>query len=259
MYLKFWFKNFILKLYPNKYKYYRYMSKLHDSDYIFNRDKHQCRYKHYGKEGWKKEKIDGLLYRDYATYQEYIIHQKQKFEEKLKLKGGFTKDILLSYRFKFYRRFRILSKYLSKSANILCAGARQGTEVEVLHDLGYHNAHGIDLNPGPKNKLVRSGDFMHLENEDSSLDMIYSNSIDHAIDLNAFFKECASVIKSNGYVLYDISSLYKVGQFETVEWETDTIIFNRMLKYFRSLIIVKTEECWKWILLQGKNNPNEDR
>jgi len=170
----------------------------------------------------------------------------------LKVKGGFTKRDLVLYRLKFYKRFRILPKYLAKSAHILCAGARQGTEVEVLHDLGFKNAYGIDLNPGPENKLVRSGDFMCLENADSSLDMIYSNCIDHAFDLEAFFREHSRVLKPDGYVLYDIA-LQEGGPFEAVEWESDEVVFLLMLRYFKTVIKVNTKKSWKWILLQQRD------
>ena len=154
LYLKFWCKSILYYLCPSVYGYYRCLSKFADSGYVHDRDKHPVRNKHHEKSGWKEQKKEGLRYRDYATYEEYVTHQKQKFVEMLKAKGGFTKreikrEIVL-YRLKFYRRFRVLPKYLSTSAHILCAGARQGTEVDVLHDLGFKNAYGIDLNPGPR-------------------------------------------------------------------------------------------------------------
>ena len=83
--------------------------------------------------------------------------------------GGFKTKDLFFYRIKFYKRFRILSKYLPKKSKILCAGARQGTEVEVLRDLGYNSAYGVDLNPGPNNELVEYGDFMKLNLPNESL------------------------------------------------------------------------------------------
>ena len=39
---------------------------------------------------------------------------------------------------------------------------------EVLRQLGFRNAYGIDLNPGPENELVRVGDFNRLEETDGS-------------------------------------------------------------------------------------------
>ena len=44
---------------------------------------------------------------------------------------------------------------------MLCLGARLGTEVRALHNLGYF-AIGIDLNPGVDNPYVLMGDFHKL-------------------------------------------------------------------------------------------------
>ena len=76
----------------------------------------------------------------------------------------------------------------------MCCGARQGTEVEVLRDLGFRSAYGIDLNSGPENPYVVPGDFMKLDAEDGSLDLIYSNCLDHAFDLPALAAEHARAI-----------------------------------------------------------------
>jgi len=249
--LKFWGKSIIYYLYPGGYGQYRRLNKYRESDYDHNLHKHPVRNKHELKQGWKDERDAGIRYREYATYEEYVTHQKQKFDEILKIKGGFSGRQLMSYRLKFYQRFRVLPEYLPRSAHILCAGARQGTEVEVLHDLGFKNAYGIDLNPGPENTFVRAGDFMNLDNADASLDMIYSNCIDHAFDLDALFKEHARVLKPDGYVLYDVA-LQEGGAFEAVEWESDEAVFELMRRYFKTAIKVETEERWKWILLQGK-------
>jgi len=130
--------------------------------------------------------------------------------------------------------------------------------VEVLHDLGFKNAYGIDLNPGPDNELVRIGDFMHLENTDSSLDMIYCNSLDHAFNLESFFSEHARVIKPDGYVLYDIAlqekGVQEQGAFEAVRWKSEEVLFLLMLKYFKKVVKVETEPSWRWVLLQGKGS-----
>ncbi|MFX1259945.1 MAG: methyltransferase domain-containing protein, partial [Promethearchaeota archaeon] len=188
-----------------------------DPNYIHARDKHPVRYKHYGRSGWQNKKQEDFQYRDYNNYEEYKTHQIQKFDEIIKIYGGFSNKIIAKYRITFYNRFKHLHKYLPKSAIILCAGARQGTEVEVLHDIGFKNAYGIDLNPGPKNKFVRYGDFMHLDCPDSSLDLIYSNSIDHAYNLESLFTEHARAIKPKGFVLYDLAS-GEGGPFESVKW-----------------------------------------
>lgn len=256
MHLKFWVKTALYRYVPGGYGYARRLRRFRDPDYLHSRHKHSVRDKHHAKSSWDVQKQEDFYYRNYKDYEEYVNHQKQKFHEILKIRGGFKNCDIASFRYRFYRRFRYLPAFLPKSANILCAGARQGTEVEVLRDLGFKNAYGIDLNPGPDNKLVRVGDFMHLDNPGSSLDMIYCNSLDHAFNLESFFSEHARVIKPNGYVLYDTAlqenRASKAGAFETVRWESEEALFLLMLKYFKKVVKVEIEPAWKWVLLHGK-------
>jgi SAM-dependent methyltransferase len=249
MNLKFWVKTYLYRFIPF---HFGHLHKYKEPNFDFSRDKHPVRKKHHGSGGWKNQTQEDFLYRDYEDYEEYKTHQIQKFNEILRY-GYFSNRIIYAYRKKFYKTFRYLSKYLPKSAYILCAGARQGTEVEVLQDIGFMNAFGIDLNPGPNNKYVKFGDFMHLENPNSSLDMIYCNSLDHAYNLELFFTEHARVIKPNGFVLYEIP-LRGGGPFESVNWKSSTSIIILMLKFFKRIIKVETESKLKRILLQGKKN-----
>lgn len=255
MHLKFWIKTILSRYVPGGYGYVRYLRKFRDPNYIHSRDKHSVRDKHHAGGGWKEQNQISFHYRDYKNYEEYVSHQVQKFDEILKMRGGFTNQVIAGYRCRFYRRFRHLPVFLPGSAQIICAGARQGTEVEVLWDIGFKNAYGIDLNPGPDNKFVRVGDFIHMENRDSSVDMIYCNAVDHAFDLEAFFSEHSRVIKPDGYALYDIAlqqENQKQGAFEAVGWESEEELFLLMLKHFKRVIKVETEPGWKWMLLQGK-------
>ncbi len=243
-------KNLVLRT-PFSYGYYRQLKGYRDVSYDHNRDKHPVRSKHNGQEGWKPERGGDFRYRDYSSYEEYLSHQSQKFNETLKIYGGFKNKTILWYRKRFYRRFRHLPSLLSKSATILCLGARQGTEVEVLWDMGYKNAVGLDLNPGPENPYVKQGDFMALEYPDSSVDMVYSNCVDHAFDLSKFFQEHARVLKPDGYAIYDIGiSGQGFGSFESVGWESEEAVFLLALKYFKNVLKVEVYDTWKWILLR---------
>lgn len=254
MHFTFWLKTLLYTLTPGGFGYYRRLRRLRDSGYVHHRDKHPVRQKHHGQGGWKQQSGGPLRYRDYDDYDEYLTHQVQKFDEMLKIKGGFTNREILLYRLRFYRRFRHLPRFLPPSAAILCAGARQGTEVEVLRDLGFNNASGIDLNPGPDNPLVQPGDFMHLQNDTSTLDLIYCNSVDHAYDLEAFFAEHARALKPRGFALYDLPH-QEGGAFEAVRWGCDETLVLLMLKHFTQIVKVESEPGYKWILLQGKRIP----
>lgn len=253
--LKYWIKTKLYQFTPGGWGYYRYLRSLKKEDYVHERDKHEIRHKHFGEEGWKAEKAKGLTYRSYENYDEYVTHQIQKFDELLKMGIGLTNAVVGNYRKRFYRRFRHLPKILERDSKILCAGARQGTEVEVLRDLGFKNAYGIDLNPGPENQWVIEGDFMNIDAADSSIDAIYTNAVDHAFELEKFFEEHARVLKPDGYVIYDIGVDAKGGIFEAVSWDSDAVVFQMMLKFFKRVIKVETEEEWQWILLAEPIKP----
>lgn len=243
-------KNLILRT-PFQYGYYKKLGRYIDPSYDHKHDKGLVREKHHGKGGWKPEFEGDFRYREYSSYEEYVTHQSQKFDEILKMQGGFNNKIILWYRKTFYERFRHLPSFLEKSATILCLGARQGTEVEVLRDLGYKNVVGLDLNPGPDNPYVKKGDFMALDYPENSVDMVYSNCVDHAFNLSQFFKEHARVLKPGGYALYDINiSEQRFGAFEAVEWASDEKIFLLALKYFSNVIRVEESGSWKWMLLR---------
>ena len=254
IYSKFWIKTLLHRLTPGGFGHMRKLRSQTDPNYLHERDKHPVRQKHHGAGGWKEADGDGLQQRDSADYEEYLTHQKLKLDEMLKMKGGFSNEDVFNYRVRFYLRFRHLPARLNPNARMLCMGARQGTEVEVLRDLGFPHATGIDLNPGPDNPLVKPGDFMKLDYPDSSLDLLYTNCIDHAFDLDAFFAEHARVMKPDGYVLYDLAANMEEGggAFEAVAWKRTEVIFEKLLRRFKKLVHVEREEQWMWVLLQGK-------
>jgi hypothetical protein len=85
-----------------------------------------------------------------------------------------------------------------------------------------------------------------------SEDMIYSNCVDHAFDLNKFFQEHARVLKPNGFALYDIAiqTTSGGGSFEALEWKSEEAVFPTAMKHFHKVLKVETEIAWKWLLLQ---------
>lgn len=244
----FWAKNYLYLYTPGGYGYYRTLQGSKDDSYDHDRDKHEVRHKHHGEGGWKNEKKGEFTYRDYASYEEYVLHQKQKWDEMMKTAGGFSNEIVCAYRNKFYNRFVHLEKFIGKDARILCEGARQGTEVEVLQDLGYLNSYGIDLNPGPDNPWVVEGDFMNLKEKDSSVDLVYCNAVDHAFSLDGFFQENVRVLKPGGYALYEVGVGADGGAFEAVDWESDAAVFQEILKYFKRVVKVEIDSGWMWML-----------
>ncbi|MCX7868645.1 MAG: hypothetical protein N2322_01725 [Terrimicrobiaceae bacterium] len=93
---------------PGGYGHIRKLRAGRDASYDHERDKHEVRRKHHGSGGWKEVDEGGLRRRDYASYEEYVTHQKLKLEEMIKMKGGFSNFDIFDYRLKFYTRFRHL-------------------------------------------------------------------------------------------------------------------------------------------------------
>lgn len=136
--------------------------------------------------------------RNYDSYEKYIKHQKKKTtypgrKKRAKLAWGKTKK-------KFIKRFKCLDNYIT-IGKALCLGSRFGVEVEVLQDKGF-DAIGIDLVAFPPYTI--EGDFHNIPFEDNTFDLIFSNSVDHVLNLDKFSKEIERVLKPEGYILFNI-------------------------------------------------------
>ena len=145
-------------------------------------------------ERWKTEN-NGFQKRGYDSYDAYLEHQKAKLETHEF--GGYDEE------FREALRQRLTSLDLGwQGRNVLCLGARIGTEVKAFLDLGAF-AVGIDLNPGAGNRYVVHGDFHDLQFAPNSIDVVYTNSLDHAFDIDRFAKEVLKVLKPDGVFLVE--------------------------------------------------------
>lgn len=249
--LSYHLKTLLYGIIPGGIGHHRFLHQYRDRDYNHARDMHPVRLHHNRQKGWSAH---GRLRRDYRNYEEYVVHQAQKFNEILRMRGGFPSRTIVTWRRRFFARFKHLMPLLGPDAVILCLGARQGTEVEVLRDLGYHNAYGVDLNPGPCNPYVRIGDFMHLREADQSIDCIYTNCVDHAFALDGFLAEHRRVLKPTGLALYDLprySGTRKPGAFEAIGWTSEHEIVERLAQSYAGLLMSRMETKWQWVLFQG--------
>ncbi|GIJ77681.1 Methyltransferase domain-containing protein [Micromonospora phaseoli] len=134
-----------------------------------------------------------LVSRRYRSYDSYLTHQRSKLA---------LLD-LTSYEQVF--RPALAERLAGEEwagRSVLCLAARIGTEVKAFHDLGAF-AVGIDLNPGPENRWVLPGDFHQLVFPAESVDAIYCNSFDHALDLKQTLSEIRRVLKRDGMLLVD--------------------------------------------------------
>jgi SAM-dependent methyltransferase len=137
----------------------------------------------------------GFKRREYATYEDYVRHQQSKF--------GYLDlaDYDREYRLLLRERLQGLDQ-LRPGATVLCLGARQGTEVKSFLDLGCF-AVGVDLNPGKNNRWVLTGDFHNLQFATGSVEVVFSNSFDHAFDAEKLLGEIRRVLRSNGVLIVE--------------------------------------------------------
>ncbi|MEU8022955.1 class I SAM-dependent methyltransferase [Micromonospora haikouensis] len=134
-----------------------------------------------------------LTSRAYRSYESYVAHQRSK----LSLLNLTEYDH--AFRAALVERLKA-QNWRGKS--VLCLAARIGTEVKAFHDVGAF-AVGIDLNPGKENSWVLTGDFHHLVFPDRSVDSVYCNALDHALDLGKTVKEIRRVLKPGGTLITD--------------------------------------------------------
>lgn len=161
---------------------------------------------------------DGLEKRKYLNYSDYLEHQRNKL-------GNIDFDIAkydVEYRDILNRRLVPLGVDWKGKA-VVCLAARIGTEVKSFIDQGAF-AVGIDLNPGKDNKYVVVGDFHALQYADASVDVVFSNSMDHAFDMDKILAQAHRVLKSDGILLLEMDKGRDKGKtpglYESFFWES---------------------------------------
>ena len=162
-----------------------------------DRLKHSLRKRALFREFGERWRSDGEAFqkRRYDSYEAYLEHQKAKLETH---EFGRYDD-----EFRAALRPRLASLEIEwQGRNVLCLGARIGSEVKAFLDLGAF-AVGIDLNPGEQNRYVVQGDFHDLQFARSSVDVVYTNSLDHAFDIDRLAKEVLKVLKPGGLFLVE--------------------------------------------------------
>jgi len=137
----------------------------------------------------------GFERRVYGGYQEYLTHQQDKLQH-----------LALSRYEDHYQR--LLSERLAKSGRLqpgavaLCLGARRGAEVRAFRNHGCV-AIGLDLNPGKENPDVVCGDFHAVPFHRRSVDVVFTNSLDHVFEVERFIGEIRRVLKPAGLLVVE--------------------------------------------------------
>jgi FkbM family methyltransferase len=143
-----------------------------------------------------------LQRKQYHNYDAYLTEQKSKL-------GGIDKNSLREYEKRYHIELRERLKKIPdtvKGRSVLCLGARTGTEVKAFLDVGSF-AVGLDLNPGKDNKYVVTGDFHNLTFPDSSVDVVFTNSLDHVYRIRRFLREIKRVLKPGGILIAEVHPL----------------------------------------------------
>ena len=152
---------------------------------------------------------DGLYRRRYASYDEYVAHQRDKIRHL----------DLTAYDAAFEAELggRLAAAGLVRHGDaVLCLGARLGSECRAFIGLGGF-AVGIDLNPGRSNRHVVVGDFHHPQFADASVDIVYTNCLDHSFDLEKVMAAVDRVLKPGGAFVADLMN----GTADADSWEAD--------------------------------------
>ena len=177
-------------------------------------------------------------------YDEYVKHQASK----LGLLGDQSLTYGLRHRMILRQRLERLG-FISSGMSVLCLGARLGQEVRAFIDHGCF-AVGMDLNPGEGNRFVVHGDFHQIQFATDSVEVIFTNSVDHAFNLNAFIDEVRRVLKPNGFLVMDVARGRAEGlepeAYEALWWERiDDLLDPFLANEFD--VLCRDDFDWPWL------------
>lgn len=169
---------------------------------------------------------------EYATYDDYINHQKVKTTDPVRRVKWLGKE----WQWKidvFTDNFSRLSDAgLSPGSKCICLGARTGQEVVALNNLKY-DALGIDIVPHEEAGVVL-GDIHNLKYADNSFDFAFTNIFDHSIYPEKFVSETERVLKSGGLALFQL----QLNAISDEYAENDVTTGNDVINLFENSKIV---------------------
>lgn len=132
-----------------------------------------------------------LTARPFDSYDAYVSAQG----EKARRKGAVLLAALPQQVRGFRKVFQAAQKHL-RPGPVLCLGARTGAEAIAANEVGLVGSVGIDLHPiGPK---VIRGDWHALPFPPAAFPNVYTNSLDHCLDLDRLTAEMRRVLTSDG-------------------------------------------------------------
>jgi SAM-dependent methyltransferase len=186
---------------------------------------------------WAK---DGeIARRQYGSYEEYLEHQAAKLDNIAHRLEETRADDYAD----FVRRFEGCAA-LGRARNVLCLGARLGTEVQAMHSLGLF-AVGIDLNPGPDNCYVMKGDFHAIVFPDGSVDAVYTNVFDHVYDFSRLMAEIERLLRPGGVLVADVLKGFEEGftpgAYEATHWKSVDALLAELLRLSKLKLVERRD------------------
>jgi protein O-GlcNAc transferase len=185
-----------------------------------------------------QQKGGGVYQRTYESYDAYVEHQKTKlnFLNLTNYDTEFSADLT--------KRLRA-HNLVSHGQSALCLGARVGSECKAFIACGAFTI-GIDLNPGVDNKYVVVGDFHHLQFADASIDIAYTNCIDHSFDHSLMMAEVKRVLKAGGIFIADImnglndADHWQPDEYDCAFWDSADTIITQLATQLEARVTLKT-------------------
>jgi len=140
------------------------------------------------------------IYDRHKTYEDYINKQLEKTLDPNRIKKWKGREWQIKVD-GFRHLFKRNEEFLQNKKNSICLGARTGQEVFVLRELGLDSI-GIDLVEFPPYTI--KGDIHNLEFDDEKFDLIFTNILDHSLNLKKFISEMERVCVKDGIIITNI-------------------------------------------------------
>ena len=191
-----------------------------------------------------------------SAYEQYVKTQASKLDSP-EHHDNIVRDDKNKIEPEIYERFVRYQKegvvdFLGKNA--ICVGARLGAEVRAMRRVGAL-AIGVDLNPGAENPHVLLGDAHSTAFASGSADLVYSNVLDHILEVDRFIDKVADQLAEGGQFLLDLSKKapdeYATNDFRQTKGDVVSYL-QRDFEVLHELDELKPESVW-FIIARRKN------
>ena len=163
----------------------------------------------------------------HKNYDDYINKQKEKTNDPKRIKV-WKEDQWEEKVRGFKNLFNRNKTYVKNKNKAICLGARTGQEVFVLRNLGLE-AIGVDLVPFPPYTV--QGDIHNLPFKNEEFDLVFTNIIDHSVDVEKFISEMERVCKKKGNIIINILLNYHQADDYAENTINNASVIFKMFKY----------------------------